>query len=101
MKLQNYSQQVFMLMVIAMSLLVSACSTTKSEAVISHLTLPALPNNLAAPCAPLEEITDLSAKANYLWQFYTITKYNECSASKDALVNVYNTLKDKLNEERK
>ena len=66
---------------------------TKSEAVISHLTLP--------PCAKLEEITDLSAKANYLWQFDTITKYNECSASKDALVNVYNTLKDKLNEERK
>nr|DAR38896.1 MAG TPA: hypothetical protein [Caudoviricetes sp.]DAR92773.1 MAG TPA: hypothetical protein [Caudoviricetes sp.]DAV58282.1 MAG TPA: hypothetical protein [Caudoviricetes sp.] len=56
---------------------------------------------MAAPCAKLEEITDLSAKANYLWQFDTITKYNECSASKDALVNVYNTLKDKLNEERK
>lgn len=74
---------------------------TKSEAVIAHLTLPPLPSNLATPCAPLEEITDLSAKANYLWQFDTITKYNECSSSKDALVNVYNTLKDKLNEERK
>ena len=74
---------------------------TKSEAVISHLSLPPLPSNLVAPCAKLEEIADLSAKTNYLWQFDTISKYNECSASKDALVNVYNTIKDKLNEERK
>nr|DAS96685.1 MAG TPA: hypothetical protein [Caudoviricetes sp.]DAU27334.1 MAG TPA: hypothetical protein [Caudoviricetes sp.] len=45
------------------------------------------------PCEELSEITELTAKANYLWQVDTISKYNRCALSKDALVNIYNQIR--------
>nr|DAI43066.1 MAG TPA: hypothetical protein [Caudoviricetes sp.] len=40
------------------------------------------------------EINETSAKANFLWQMDTISKYNRCAASKDTLLEIYETLRN-------
>lgn len=79
-----------------MSMMVSACSTTKSANVSNRIEIPPLPYTLAQPCEDLLEISDTSAKTNLNWQFDTISKYNRCAQSKDALLQIYNQVQKGL-----
>nr|DAP77716.1 MAG TPA: hypothetical protein [Caudoviricetes sp.] len=51
---------------------------------------------MAQPCEDLLEISDTSAKTNLNWQFDTISKYNRCAQSKDALLQIYNQVQKGL-----
>ena len=62
--------------------------------------VPQLPPSIEQPCEQLNEFTKIDAVSNFLWISDTISKYNLCSATKDAVTEAYQIIYKETNNEK-
>ena len=71
--------------ILGLSLLLTSCSTVQTVYVPTY---PEIPADLLVSCKELKLIEKGDGKTLAPWVIDTVTKYKECSASKQALVEI-------------
>lgn len=91
------------LLIVASAFLLAGCfgsGQERVEAGVTPVQIPDLPPNLAKKAERLPDITDPSMGGQVLAGIEAETKYNDVAYEKNALIDLYNCVKETVNEEK-
>lgn len=86
--------------ILAVALLLSACATNNSTGLAPAVQIPPLPDNLAQKAKALSASSDLTMGGQVKDNTHNIREYNGVSTQLNHLIDVYNCVKDSVNNKK-
>lgn len=86
--------------ILAVALLLSACATNNSTGLAPAVQIPPLPDNLAQKARALPASSDLTMGGQVKDNTHNIREYNGVSTQLNHLIDVYNCVKDSVNNKK-
>lgn len=86
--------------ILAVALLLSACATNNSTGLAPAVQIPPLPDNLAQKAKALPASSDLTMGGQVKDNTHNIREYNGVSTQLNHLIDVYNCVKDSVNNKK-